>query len=262
MSKKPQLRNTTNYGMFRRNDANRPVDPRHLKKLRQSMALYGWIPAFPMMVRSDATGRVILDGEHRFTIAQELDLTVWYVEVSGDYNVPKINEGAVHWSSVDYGTSYAEQNVRDYAEVIAFASEYSMPITDAAAILGGTCTFGNVSKSWKEGTYTIRDRAYARKVAYVYDALRNIKREAADKSLRLALMAACRVQDFDADRMIRKARQYPDGLQKFATRDAALTMIETIYNRGRGAAVPLRINALAAMAERDPATAGKARKVS
>jgi hypothetical protein len=253
MSESPRLRSTRNYAEFYPNPANRPVSPKHLKKLRPSMLLYGWIPAFPMLVKETASGRMILDGEHRYTIAQELGLVVWYVATATDYDVPTINAGGLHWMPSDYAVSYAEQGVQAYRDAIEFAKAHALSIGDAAAMLAGTICFSNLKSEWFAGAYKITALDYANAVVRLYDAIRNIKREVADKSLRHAIMAVCRVPGFDSDRLLRKARQYPDALQKFATKDAALTMLETIYNHGRGEKVALRIEALAAMTRRNPA---------
>lgn len=257
MSNSPHLRSTNNYSLFTVNKRNRELSAAHLRKLAASMREYGWIAAFPMLVIRTAIGLEIVDGQHRFTVAQQLGLAVWYVELDGDFDIARINDPQVPWGIKDYTRFFADQKCQPYLDAIQFAEDHGMCVGTAAALLCGTAAFGNVKNAWFSGCYKITQRRYAESVALVYDALRNINREAVDRSLLYAIMAAARVTAFDPDRLVRKARQCPEKLQKFGTRDGALRMLEDIYNHGRGEKVPLHCDATAIIAERNRNPGGK-----
>jgi hypothetical protein len=256
MNNKPTLRSTKDYSLFTVSTCNRDVDPGHMRKLKPSMSEYGWIPAFPMLVRRTSKGGLeIIDGQHRFSLAVELGLAVWFVELEMGYDVARINNAQVPWKTRDYAVSFSHRGVEDYAEVLDFAAENNVPISDAAAMLAGTIIFGNVRKDWIAGTYKITDRKHAERVAYLYNNIRQISgRMSVDQSLRYALIAIARVPGVDYKRLIRNAAKNPERFVKFGSRDGALTMLEFVYNyAAHGAKFPLKIAAENAMKERNPA---------
>lgn len=256
MGNSPHLRSTRDYRKFSISPRNRAISPSHVSKLAISMKEYGWIPAFPMLVVRTDNGWEIIDGQHRFMVAQKLNLPVWFVEMEGSFDVAKINDPQVPWAIRDYTKHFSDLGYEAYREVVDFAAAHGMQIGTAAGLLCGAVNFGTVKKRWFAGTYKPTERGYAGRVALAYDALRNINREAVDRALLYALMAACRLTSFDPTRLIRKAKQRPELLKKYGTRDGALRMIEDIYNSGRGDKVPIHCDATAILAERNR-SAGK-----
>ena len=253
MSETPKLRATKDYRLFSVSKHNRDINPGHLRKLKPSMEEYGWIPAFPMLVRRTAKGLEILDGQHRFSVARELGLAVWFVECDDGFNIPLINASQVPWRTLDYAESFSKCGKGDYSEVIAFAEIHQMQIGDAAALLAGTTSFPNIRKCWIAGTYRITERDYAERVAYLYTSIREMTHATVDKSLRLALIAIARVPGVDYARLVRNAARLPERFMKFATREGALQMLEAVYNYGRREHVGIKVAAENAMRDRNPA---------
>lgn len=249
----PRLRATKDYAMFKANKANRRIEDAHLRKLRPSMQQYGWIPSFPMTVLKNGDGRFsILDGQHRFTLAQDLGLSVWFVEVDHEYDVPKINGGQVPWNTAAYAGNFADRGMKDYAEVIAFADDHGVSIGFAAHLLAGQTGFSNIRHAFRDGEYRVVDREYANKVAFLYNEIKAEIHRAVDKSLLLALMAVVRVDGFEPERLMSGVRKLPERVQKFGTRDGALEMLEYLYNYGRrGPKVALKVAAENAMNARN-----------
>ena len=91
--KSPRIEETADYALFTSGKGNRPVKAGGRRALRDSMARYGWLPAFPMMVRRDSGMLVIIDGQHRFAIAQELGIPARYVVDNREVDVALINNG-------------------------------------------------------------------------------------------------------------------------------------------------------------------------
>ncbi len=246
------LKTTRDYSQFIVSDTNRSVDSRHIRKLMDSMGEYGWIPAFPMLVHRTGCGMEIIDGQHRFFVAKALGLPVWYVECENGYDVARINRPQCPWKLMDYAENFAKRGVESYAEALEFAEKNGMTIGDAAALLGGTTSYSNIREAWMSGEYQITDRNHAERVAYLYTSLRGISREAVDRAMRLALIAVARVPGIDYRRLVRNAKALPDRLVKYATRDAALDMLEEVYNyRHSGNKYPLKVAAQNAMIARN-----------
>lgn len=255
MNDKPKLRSSRDYSLFTESDTNRGINPSHARKLKKSMQEYGWIPAFPMLVHRTGKGLEVIDGQHRLSVAKELQLAVWFVELENGYDVARINAPQVPWKIADYGHSFANRGMSDYEEVVAFAEANGVTIGDAACLLAGNTCFSNIVTAWKSGNYKVTDREHAGLVAFLYTSIRKITRASVDKSLRLALIAIARIPGVDLRRLIRNSERLSERFVKFATREGALLMLEDVYNYGgRGAKIPLRTAAENAMRERSAST--------
>jgi hypothetical protein len=128
----PKLQRTKNYSQFFYTKENRDVDILHLKPqhkaLRESMQQYGFLPAFPLMVRTQNGRFAVVDGQHRLTFAKELGLEVFFVIDDKDVNISAVNQAQANWSPKDYANRWAHAGRPDYVEAIAFANEHNAPL--------------------------------------------------------------------------------------------------------------------------------------
>lgn len=250
---KASLRTTKDYRLFDRSKTNRPV---HLEKraaLRASMEKYGWIPAYPMHVMRNGQGRlVITDGQHRFEIAKELGVAVWFVECDEPIDVAEVNQGQKPWNISDYAGTYAQRGIQDYVEVQEFSAKYRIPLSIAAALMSGTLAYRNVFNAFCGGTWKIKDREFAERVAVIIEAASAFCRFAKGRAFVDAVAACCRVRGFSTERMINAIKRCPEKLAPYGTRDAMLVMLEDMYNFGKREMFALRIEAITAMRDRNP----------
>lgn len=75
-------------------------------------------------------------------------------------------------------------------------------------------------------------------------------------------MAVCRLDGFDAARLLAGVERCREKLVSYSTREAYLEMIEEIYNFGRRQLVPIKVNALNAMKSRSAAQPAKKKAVA
>lgn len=252
MAKYKQINSTKNYGQFVRSEENRPVDLSSHKKLLESMKEYGFIPEFPIVCTRDSDNRLIIkDGQHRLAIATHLGIPVFWAESDVQFDTAKINCTAKTWQAKDYANTFAMSGKSDYQEGIDFAIQHGIPITIAFSLLGGTVTFRNVREKFFSGNFKVSDRKWAGSVAGIYGFLSGLSSKVRNVRFIAACMAVCRVEGFDPKRLLANAERCSDKLQSFSTRDAYLDMLEDIYNFGRNKLVPLKIQAITAMRERD-----------
>ena len=248
----PKLRSTKDYSLFKLTNKNRPIDALHIKKLMPSMKLYGWLPSFPVTCRRAGDKFIIDDGQHRFAIAKELGLCVWFVDVGEvDIDIPLVNHGQTSWTHAQFVGSYAARGYSDYVELIEFKTQHGIPLLVSAAILAGTCSCGNIYPQIKNGTFKIKDRQYANKVAAVYAEVRKVNAVRAKEPMLQAVAAVARVASVNMDDLMRNLHRGPELLKEHSTRDGALEVLESIYNFGRRVKVPLKIAAENAMRARN-----------
>lgn len=259
----PKLQRTKNYAQFFFTKENRAVDVLHLKpqhkQLRESMRTYGFLSAFPLMVRSVNGRFVVIDGQHRLTFAKEFGLDVYFVVDETDVDIAKLNQAQANWSPKDYAHKWATAGEKDYTEAMQFASDHNAPLMLSFAMLAGTTTWGNISTRFKDGTYRIKARDLAHRVMSIHSALAAVNHKTKGARLIEALWACCQVDYFDESRIIETVSRRPELLAPAGTRDAYLDVLTEIYNFGRKAKAPLRFDAEQAMKERK-ATFGRSSK--
>jgi hypothetical protein len=260
MAKPPKINVTKNYRLFRRSDENRPLDLKRHRKLDESMKENGFLPCYPIICKRDAAGQLIIkDGQHRLAFAEKHALPVYWIEVDDatDFDVATINNTQKTWLPSDYAKRFADGGSADYAELIEFKDEHGIPLTTGAMLLAGVTGFNSISESFYDGSFKVKDRHWAKSVVSVYTPIVNADKKLKGMVLLLACMAAARVKNFSAKRLIDNLGRCRNKLAHFGSRDAYLEMLEKIYNFGRTDLVSLKNEAVMEMRKRNPRTRGK-----
>lgn len=249
-----KVQKTKNYRMFARSHDNRPLDIDKHRRLKSSMEKYGFLKSFPLSVtRNDKGGLYLKDGQHRLAVAESLDIPVWWLEETVDYNIAEINCTSKLWMFSDYIRTHAHNGMKDFQELLEFSEQHGIDMTSAASILSGNCGYSNIANSIKDGTYKIKDRTHASLVVSIYKPLLSFSKQVNKKRMMEACIAVSRVPDFSPQRLIDGAKRCQDKLGSFSTREAYLEAFEEIYNFGRKSLFGLKSASLMAMKERSAA---------
>jgi hypothetical protein len=72
-----QLQNTKDYEQFKFLSGNRPIDRYHLKKLKGSIEKSNRLDLHPIIINQN---NEIIDGQHRYIVAKELGLQLFYIK--------------------------------------------------------------------------------------------------------------------------------------------------------------------------------------
>lgn len=252
---------TKNYRLFARNEDNRVLDIKKHRKLEQSMKQYGFLPCFPIVaVRDENKNLIVKDGQHRLAIAETLDIPVYWIEETIDFDVAVVNSTSRTWVLRDYAQKYANNGNKAYQEGIEFADDNRLPLGTAFALLGGCCGFTNIQADYVSGKFKIKDRSWADAVAAVYVALTSLAPAMHNARFIEACMAVCRVPTFDRKRLLQNVDRCREKLVPYSTRDAYLDMLEELYNFGRSKLTGLKAEATMAMRERNAAHKSRAAK--
>jgi hypothetical protein len=242
-----KLQRTTTYSQFVFTKENRAVDMLNLKtehkKLRESMRQYGFLPAFPLMVKAHNGKFIVIDGQHRLTFAKELGLEVFFVVDDSDVNISQINQAHATWAPPDYAKRWAAAGNKDYIEALAFAEEYGIRVATAFAMLAGTSTFGNIKRAFHDGQFRIKARGYATRVASLYKDLGLVNSNLSKSIVLDALWSCSLIDDFDGDRLLKTAQRRPDLVARPGTLVHAYEVLEDLYNFGRQQKFPLAFKA-------------------
>lgn len=257
MASTPKLsvQSTKKYDLFQLSEENRPKDlPRH-RNLKESMKRYGFLKCFPIICRRLSNGKLeIVDGQHRYLFATELDLPVHWIVTDEEFDVAVVNSTAKPWVLKDFAKKYSEQGLEDYQEAIDFAEAHRLPLGTAFALLSGVTSLTNCYEKVVTGKFSIVDRGWAHAVAATYGPLVTMSPPMKNVRLLEACMMVNRVPDFDSRRLISNAGRCRDKLVPYSTRDAYLDMLEEVYNYSRLKVVGLKAASINATRERNTST--------
>jgi hypothetical protein len=231
--KKQIINETREYSKFKFSEKNRAIDNGALRKMINSLKIYGWLSAYPMHVTPQNGRLVIIDGQHRFTAAQSLNLPVLYVvsEEADDRSLGLINSAQKPWDKFDFVSSFHNQGNSHYTKLLDFSETNKLPLGVAARLLMGqhggrtTCT-----KEIRDGKFKIKNIQSAENIAQIILRLKKIVKWASNSNFVSALMKASRVKGFNHEQFISRCEANPGLLVLQPTTDAFLEMIEKIYN--------------------------------
>jgi len=107
-----------------------------ISEIKESMKKFGFIPGRPVLITKEG---VIIDGQHRFLAAKDLDIDVEFEILEGDYieKMIQLNCTQSNWTLEDYINSYAIQNIDCYRKLLKFQEKYDLSMSSAIAILFG-----------------------------------------------------------------------------------------------------------------------------
>ena len=246
---------TTNYRMFERSSENRKTTMVGRKKLIASLKTYGWLQSMPLSaIRNGSNQLIVKDGQNRLAIAEQLGISVPWVEETVDFNISDINSTAKIWRPIDHAERWAAGGKKQYQEGLEFAKQYDLSVGMAFALLGGTINYSNIQESFKRGTFKVRDHGWADRVAGIYTQMVALSPSLRKSQFLQACIAICRVDGFEERRLLECSNRCRDKLVSYSTRDAYLSMLEEVYNFGRKTMLGLKSAAIMAMRERSMAT--------
>lgn len=230
-----KITQTRNYHLFLPCATNRRItekDTATLTKLKRSMEKYGFLP-FPIIVRRTGDRLVIIDGQHRYIIAQELKLPIYYVETErDDIVIAECADAQSAWKVFDYVDSFASQGNEQYKELLEFAKAHQLPLTVCANMLAGGLAnnAGCRGVALKQGLFEIRDREMATRMAGIVSCIREYAHWITSNKSLNAISRFLRVKEFDDETFVKKVRSHSSMLRNQPTVEGMSEMYEEIYN--------------------------------
>jgi hypothetical protein len=247
-----KIMQTKDYTMFKPSSFNRDVVK--TKALEASFREHGWIDAYPLHVCQNG-GRqyVIKAGNHRFYVAQKLGIPIKYV-VSNDRATIHELEGATEpWDLQDYLVSYCREGRKDYISVKKYCNETGISTAAVVSMLGGHGASSNTLSGpiFKGGKFVVKNTTHAENVKDIVLYLRRCGVSfASTLNLVRAISKLVFVPRFDIDHMKHKIKQFASFIEKKATVDQYLDMLEDLYNRQSRQKIPLKFMAIEGAKER------------
>jgi hypothetical protein len=234
-----QVHTTTDYFLFKSIDGNRNINKLHLSRLKDSMQKNY---LFTIILVNE--NYEIIDGQHRFTVIEELGLPLNYIIVKG-YGLNEVhilNATSKKWDAQDYMEGYCNMGLKDYLIYRDFKNKYGFGHNETMALL--TNNNNNISgckiSSFYNGEFEIINLPEAERKADLITAIKPYFEGYKRKSFILAMLKLLAHPNFEFTELIVKLKIQPTALQNCSDINSYIALIEEIYNYKRREKVNLR----------------------
>lgn len=262
MSQKPTLQSTKDYTKFELCQFNRNVEKtRHLK---ESMKSHGFIPAYPIHCVKLPSGRLqIKAGHHRFEVAQELGIAVYFVVSNDAATIHELEKATTTWKQKDYMVSFAKCGMHDYAKVKEFHERTGISLGVCISMLAGESGGShNKTEDFKNGTFKVTKEGlkHAEQVASVVMFCGDVGIKSRDVIFVQALSRCMFVPQFSAETFKKRCEVNAAMFHPCRSVAEQTELFESVYNRAALAAnrLPLAFLTNQVMATRSAVPARKA----
>ena len=251
-----QVYSSKDYSKFKTLKGNRNVSKIHVKRLMESFR-EAYLMS-PIVVNQDYE---IIDGQHRFQAAKEMNLPINFI-VCNNYSLKEVqmlNTNMTNWKKVDYLNAYCDLNFPEYLKFRNFMRrfpEFGMAscetiLTDSLAG-GHKTTSSNDLKgdSNKSGSYAIRyfqegDLEIPNYEKSIENAERIMKIKPYYEGFNRptfvrAMIGIFRLEHYSHSKFIERLAANPTALQHCANVTQYKLLIEDIYNFRSRTKVSLR----------------------
>ena len=219
------------YSRFKLHPANRGIVKSHVNMLAKSLEEHGWLNSFPMTVKKNGKGFIILDGHNRLFAAKQLDIPVKYTVITGEFKnneLAFLNSTQKRWSAADFIHSYANLDYKDYKVLEDFMDEYNVGVGVASALL----TKGHHSaKAINSGQFKVVDEKWAADRIHWLIQINNVLPfSAMKKNFVNAFVACCRIEDFSPMRLHDQIKKNPAHVLDLSLLKDMARCLEEVYN--------------------------------
>lgn len=239
-----KLETTNNYAMFSRNQEQREIDTCHVKRLAESISLFGFLPSKPLQCYKKGQKLIVVDGHHRLEAAKLVKTSVFYVVESdrSQNTMGPENLLVKKWQGMDFVRLYANRGIEEY-KTLLYYHERGIPVNMAASMLiNNGAGSGNANKALQNGNFKIKDTEHIEKVDALIQEFGN-KVPAVKSRPFISAISKCILWDgFDYDMFVRRLRENHLLLEKTSNEEQMLTQIEAIYNYRSRQKFPLKFN--------------------
>lgn len=226
---------THDYSKFYLMRGNRPIQPAHLKRLRQSI-LEEYLLTI-IVVSPGKNGLAIIDGQHRYEIIKELGLPLYYVVRNG-YGLDEIqryNANASNWGMKEYLASFCQRGFDEYKKFRDFKVKYGFGYYETYALLTGKHPGNNdIQQKFFTGSFEVNGIREATRMADQIMEIKPYFKHFRKRNFVWAMIKLLRSEpNYNHKEFIKKLELQSNSLQLCANVERYIDLIQDIYNYRR-----------------------------
>lgn len=195
-----QIYETTNLNQFKFLKGNRTVNVS--QKLRNSIQDKGIVTPIKVNKKME-----VVDGQHRLTVAKELNLPIKYMFDNSDINVAELNSTSRAWNLSDFIQQYATLGYKEFKQVVDLMDKYpALRLTSTIAqAQGRTNSSYRKNDSVRDGSFKFKNYKEYEKFAETYQAFIDTTKVRTSLNIQNAYFILYVTTTFSPKRFIKKA---------------------------------------------------------
>jgi hypothetical protein len=230
---------TNDLSIFKQIGGNRVPNPKHIKRLKESILQNGML-CNPILVNESME---VIDGQHRLIASKQAESFIYYI-ILKDYSLSEVhtlNLNQKNWNKKDFMDGYADMGIESYIKFKEFLNKnYDFSFNDCFALCSNLSSaqaqtnahtsHHKTKEIFENGTWKGKDFELAQEWA---DKIRLIKPyyNGYNRSSFVGVMVILlQNKIFDFNEFMHKIRLQPTALVNCADRHQYRTLIEDIYN--------------------------------
>jgi hypothetical protein len=159
MTETPTIQSTREYNKFDYIVGNRNINQKKIQRIMTDInAGMNLLPYCPIIVYYENGKFYIVDGQHRFEVAKQIDLPVYYV-LANELDLKQIamlNSRQDKWTQPDFLRCYKNIGLDDYVILDNFLKENAVGIsTGADLLMFGKLAKGAVAQKFRDGEFKV-----------------------------------------------------------------------------------------------------------
>lgn len=239
-----QVNQTNDYNLFKSLKGNRSVNKLHVQRLKESFK--GDYLMSPIIVNQSYE---IIDGQHRFNAAKDLNLPVNFI-ICNDYSLAEVqilNTNMKNWKKEDYLNAFCDLKHPEYLKFRNFMRQFpAFGISASEAILTGQLStkqgtdssleFSNSKsgrytiKYFEQGDLVISDLEYSKECAEKIMMIKPYYEGFNRISFVRSMLGIFRIENYNHSQLLDRLKSSPTALQHCANVTQYKLLIEDIYN--------------------------------
>jgi len=125
----PIINQTKAYDLFSKIIGNRNINQKKIERIMADInAGLNLLPYCPILVYTEGNNLNIVDGQHRFEVAKQLNIPIFYV-IASELNLKQIamlNSRQDKWTQSDFLRCYINIGISDYVVLDKFLKTYAI----------------------------------------------------------------------------------------------------------------------------------------
>jgi len=229
-----EIKETTNYEMFKFLRGNRDINTKRVQKIIKSIMEVGYITS-PILVNENME---IIDGQGRFEALRYLRLPVEYIVHPG-INIKEciaMNIYQSNWVLQDYIKSYVDKGIESYVLLDSLMREFPQikRLETFAVAIWGMNSMDTIKT--RTGTLEITETEYAaakEKLEYIYPIIEKYNKIPRIGLLTNGMIHCLNVEGIDKKLLKEKVIEMleTDKIPPIPTMDDCMQSLETLYNK-------------------------------
>jgi hypothetical protein len=223
------IQKTTEYKKFSLHRKNRKLDFAKVQRLSGAIEKNNLLHLFPIVVDKDY---VILDGQHRFQAAKDVNAEISFVIADDEYGIDRVaetNNFQSHWKLDDYVLFYSTEDKKNYRELLHLSLKYTISAGVIAAIEGRD----KIHKAINTGEFKFMDLGGVINVlefALEFNNRYSFKHWRRREFLK-ALRHILRINDFNKKQLFDQIEKNPKLLVRCFSQEEYINIFQEIYNK-------------------------------